>query len=28
VIMWRTEATLRGELDDVPAAMARPVAAP
>ncbi|MCX6370063.1 MAG: ribosomal protein S18-alanine N-acetyltransferase [Solirubrobacterales bacterium] len=28
VIMWRTQATLRGELDDVPAAMARPVAAP
>ena len=28
VIMWRTEATLRGELDDVPAAKARPVAAP
>jgi len=28
VIMWRTEATLRGELDEVPAAMARPVAAP
>ena len=28
VIMWRAEATLRGELDDVPAAMARPVAAP
>jgi len=28
MIMWRTEATLRGELDDVPAAMAKPVAAP
>lgn len=28
VIMWRTQATLRGELDDVPAAVARPVAAP
>jgi ribosomal-protein-alanine N-acetyltransferase len=28
VIMWRTQATLRGELDDVPAAPARPVAAP
>lgn len=28
VIMWRTQATLRGELDDVPAAKARPVAAP
>ena len=28
VIMWRTEATLRGELDDVPDAKARPVAAP
>jgi len=28
VIMWRTRATLRGELDDVPAAPARPIAAP
>lgn len=28
VIMWRTEATLRGALDDVPAAGARPVVAP
>ena len=28
VIMWRTQATLRGELDDVPAAPARPIAAP
>jgi ribosomal-protein-alanine N-acetyltransferase len=28
LIMWRTEATLRGTLDDVPAAGVRPVAAP
>ncbi len=28
VIMWRTQATLRGGLDDVPAAPARPVATP
>jgi ribosomal-protein-alanine N-acetyltransferase len=28
VIMWRTEATLRGALDDVPAAGTRPVVAP
>ncbi len=28
VIMWRTQATLRGELDDVPAAPARPIATP
>ncbi len=28
VIMWRTEATLRGSLDGLPAAEARPVAAP
>ncbi|MDP4921284.1 MAG: hypothetical protein NWQ82_04885, partial [Solirubrobacteraceae bacterium] len=27
LIMWRTEATLRGTLDDVPAAGVRPVAA-
>ena len=27
VIMWRTEATLRGSLEDVPAAAARPVVA-
>ncbi len=28
VIMWRTESTLRGALDDVPAAGASPIAAP
>ena len=28
LIMWRTEATLRGTLDDVPAAGVKPVAAP
>lgn len=28
VIMWRTQATLRGELDDVPVAPARPIATP
>ena len=28
VIMWRTEATLRGALDDVPAALPTPIPAP